>query len=51
MAVRALSQWPAHAVPADAAAAVRDALRAEPKAKTREAMEQLLSAWDTGMMS
>ncbi len=39
------------AVPAGAAAAVRDALRAEPEPETRESMEQLLSAWDTGMMS
>ncbi len=50
-AVRALSQWPVHAVPAGAAAAVRDALRAEAEPETRESMEQLLSAWDTGMMS
>ncbi len=50
-AVRALSRWQIPAVPADAPAAVRAALRAEPEPETRESMEQLLSAWDTGMMS
>lgn len=45
MAVRTLTQWAAHTIPADAPAAVRDALRAEPEAKTRDAMEHLLSAW------
>lgn len=44
--VRTLTQWPVHTIPADAAAAVRDALRAEPEVKTRDAMEQLLSTWD-----
>jgi hypothetical protein len=45
-AVRTLTHWPVHTIPADAAAAVRDALRAEPEVKTRDAMKQLLSTWD-----
>jgi hypothetical protein len=46
MAIRTLTLWPVHTIPADAAATVRDALRAEPEAKTREAMEQLLRTWN-----
>lgn len=46
MAIRTLTLWPVHTIPADAAAAVRDALRAEPEAKTRDAMEQLLRTWN-----
>ena len=49
MAIRSLSRWPVRAVPAGAAA-VRDALRAEQEPETRETMEQLLNAWNAGMM-
>jgi hypothetical protein len=46
MAIRTLSQWPVPSIPADAAAAVRDALQAEPEPKTRNAMQQLLGTWN-----
>ena len=46
MAIRTLARWPAHAVPAGAAAAVRDALQAEPEPSTRDAMEHLLATWN-----
>ena len=46
MAIRTLARWPAHAVPAGAAAAVRDALQAEPEPNTRDAMEHLLATWN-----
>jgi hypothetical protein len=46
MAIRTLARWPVHAVPAGAAAAVRDALQAEPEPKTRDAMEHLLATWN-----
>jgi hypothetical protein len=46
MAIRTLAQWPVHAVPAGAAAAVRDALQAEPEPKTRDAMQHLLATWN-----
>jgi len=46
MAIRTLTRWPAHSIPADAAGAVRDALRVEPEPKTRDAMEQLLATWN-----
>lgn len=45
MAIRTLARWPVHAVPAGAAA-VRDALQAEPEPKTRDAMEHLLATWN-----
>ena len=45
-AIRTLTRWPAQTIPSDAAAAVRNALQAEPEPKTREAMEQLLGAWN-----
>jgi hypothetical protein len=47
MAIGTLSQWPAHSIPADAATAIRGALRVEPERKTRDAMEQLLGTWNT----
>ena len=46
MAIRTLARWPVHAVPAGAAAAVRDALQAEPEPSTRDAMEHLLATWN-----
>ena len=46
MAIRTLARWPAHAVPAGAAAAVRDALQAEPEPNTCDAMEHLLATWN-----
>jgi hypothetical protein len=46
MAVRALTEWPDDSIPAEAAAAVRGALQAEPDPKTRDAMAQLLDAWN-----
>ena len=46
MAIRTLARWPVHAVPAGAAAAVRDALQAEPEPRTRDAMEHLLATWN-----
>ena len=46
MAVRTLTRWPARSIPADAAAAVRAVLQVEPEPETRQAMEQLLSAWN-----
>lgn len=44
-AIRTLTHWPAQAIPADAAA-VRGALQTEPDPRTRDAMEQLLGAWN-----
>jgi len=46
MAIRTLARWPVHAVPAGAAAAVRDALQAEPEPNTCDAMEHLLATWN-----
>jgi hypothetical protein len=46
MAIRALTHWPVHSIPADAVAAVRNALQAEPEPKTREAMTRLLGTWN-----
>jgi hypothetical protein len=46
MAIRTLTQWSVHSIPADAVSAVRDALQTEPEPKTRDAMEQLLETWN-----
>jgi hypothetical protein len=45
-AIRTLTQWPVHIIPADATTAGRDALRVEPEPETRDAMEQLLGTWN-----